>query len=450
MILENCDGIRTADAVLHMKSCSTSLGLLLVTLTACALTACSESPSESEAGALSGEQAPEASPAPSAEGEAQTPSATPAPPPVDPNALPTITSGDGITVESVARVSARTFDIVLSTPHISNAATLEGNGVRITLPPDYATSGKRYPVVYDLHGAGGQSYKAHWWNGELEGMASGANADVIIVMPDGGKNGWYTDWVDGSIPQNWETYHLTQLVPFIDRNLRTIADRSARGIIGTSMGGFGASRYAVDRPDLFAALGTVSGATNSENIGIQTIVIAASTLFQLPMYGAYGPPGPLSAKWAEANPVRRAGRLANVATFMTVGNAGEDPLATTGIIGAAVIAQVNAAINQIPDPLGLRGVFNDIAATLRVPPPPTAQTDLAGAVLGPITEGTVREASVALHNALVQAKVKHEFEILVPRDTPYGHCVADHGWPCLKDEFASTLPKVLGVLADAR
>jgi S-formylglutathione hydrolase FrmB len=302
----------------------------------------------------------------------------------------TFTSGDGITVTAVTQVSERTVDVLVSTPAIAEAATSRGNGVRITLPPDYATSGKRYPVIYDLHGAGGGSYVDSWAGGTLEKIASGANADVIIVMPDGGKNGWYTDWIDQSVAQKWETYHLTQLVPFIDRNLRTLGTRAGRGIVGLSMGGFGAMRYAVDRPDLFAVVTSLSGAIDLDQVTVQSAVILPSILFGLPPFGAFGGYGFTSPSWGAVNPVRRASRLATVATFLYIG-AGTDP-----------------------------------------------------------AELIVLAATESMHRALETAGVAHDYTNYgVPGANPYGFCGGGHTFECSLFALGEALPRMLAVLADA-
>ena len=79
-------------------------------------------------------------------------------------------------------------------------------------------------------------------------------------MPDAGKVGWETNWVDQSGgAQAWRDFHVDQLIPWIDANLRTISSKSGRAIAGLSMGGFGAIRYAQDRPDLFTYAASFSG-----------------------------------------------------------------------------------------------------------------------------------------------------------------------------------------------
>jgi pimeloyl-ACP methyl ester carboxylesterase len=85
---------------------------------------------------------------------------------------------------------------------------------------------------------------------------------MIVVMPDGGAMGWYTDWYAGDRPvqPRWETYHVGELVPWIDATYRTIAARRGRAIAGLSMGGFGALSYAARHPGTFAAAASFSGA----------------------------------------------------------------------------------------------------------------------------------------------------------------------------------------------
>ena len=58
-----------------------------------------------------------------------------------------------------------------------------------------------------------------------------AHAPMIVVMPDGGADGWYTDWYQGDRPvqPRWETYHVGELIPWIDATYRTIAARRGRG-----------------------------------------------------------------------------------------------------------------------------------------------------------------------------------------------------------------------------
>src|SRR6202022_3173993 len=58
----------------------------------------------------------------------------------------------------------------------------------------------------------------------------------------------------------WETFHVGQLIPWVDANLRTVASRPGRAIAGLSQGGFCAMSYAARHPDMFTTAVSFSGA----------------------------------------------------------------------------------------------------------------------------------------------------------------------------------------------
>jgi S-formylglutathione hydrolase FrmB len=73
-------------------------------------------------------------------------------------------------------------------------------------------------------------------------------------MPNGDSFGFYINWVNpGDVaPHNWRTYHMEQLVSWIDFSLRTVAKKEGCAVVGFPMGGFGAIRYAQQYPNNFA------------------------------------------------------------------------------------------------------------------------------------------------------------------------------------------------------
>jgi len=84
-------------------------------------------------------------------------------------------------------------------------------------------------------------------------------------MPEAGIAGFYNDWhgpADGGFTPKWETFHLSQVLPWIDASFNTVKNKSGRAVAGLSMGGFGALKYAADRPDLFSAVGAFSPGTD--------------------------------------------------------------------------------------------------------------------------------------------------------------------------------------------
>jgi len=128
-------------------------------------------------------------------------------------------------------------------------------GFNIYTPPDYATSDKRYPVIYWLHGgssgveAVGIGHSAILHKAILQKQIQ----PMIMVFPNGANGaGLYYDSVDGTIMI--ETALMKELIPFIDKNYRTIPSREARAIEGFSGGGFGALKFAFEYPELFCSV----------------------------------------------------------------------------------------------------------------------------------------------------------------------------------------------------
>lgn len=127
----------------------------------------------------------------------------------------------------------------------------------IILPAGYEKSGKRYPVLYLLHGRNGN---LNSWT-EMGVPEYSAGYDLIVVMPDAG-NSWYVNWVEseGGKKNDWVDYVTKDLIVFVDAHYRTIAARKGRAIDGFSMGGYGALTLGFLHPDLFCSVNSHSGA----------------------------------------------------------------------------------------------------------------------------------------------------------------------------------------------
>jgi S-formylglutathione hydrolase FrmB len=129
----------------------------------------------------------------------------------------------------------------------------------VRLPPGYATSGKRYPVVYFLHGlpAGPTSYQAVAW---VENALDVAGGQAILVAPQGTRrvdgDPEYHDWGPG---RNWATALAVELPRAIDRAYRTIPTRAGRAIVGVSAGGYGAVILGLQHPQQFSVIESWSG-----------------------------------------------------------------------------------------------------------------------------------------------------------------------------------------------
>ena len=132
-------------------------------------------------------------------------------------------------------------------------------GYCIYLPPAYATdAARRFPVIYNLHGAGGNELHSFSDAKALhDGIVAGRWAPMILVLPNGGQATFYKDSADGKLPA--ETLIIRELIPHIDQTFRTIPARSGRAIEGFSMGGRGATRLALKYPELFCSLHNQAG-----------------------------------------------------------------------------------------------------------------------------------------------------------------------------------------------
>jgi enterochelin esterase-like enzyme len=151
--------------------------------------------------------------------------------------------------------------------HITvHGTSLEGNlegdkadrDVIVFLPPGYAShKDERYPVVYALHGF---SIGAEQWTREihvpqtLEGAFALGTREMIVVLPDSKTVHNGSMYSSSVTTGNFEQFIADDLVSYIDAHYRTIARRSSRGLVGHSMGGYGATRIGMKHPTVFGAL----------------------------------------------------------------------------------------------------------------------------------------------------------------------------------------------------
>lgn len=144
-------------------------------------------------------------------------------------------------------------------------------------PPGYETSGSRYPVLYLLHGMGGDE-KAWLELGRasqiLDNLIASGKADpMIVVMPNGNASQEAAPG-ETSAGLNPPTIQLPktmdgsfeaafpEIVDFIDSNYHTLPDKAHRAIAGLSMGGFHSLNISREYPDMFDYVGLFSAAIN--------------------------------------------------------------------------------------------------------------------------------------------------------------------------------------------
>ena len=141
----------------------------------------------------------------------------------------------------------------------------------IILPNSYHN--EPLPVIYLLHGAGGDF--SNWMRRApfIEDLAE--ELGVIIVCPDGGKQGWYLD-SPVLLESQYETFIVSELIPSVDSLYPTLATSDYRAITGLSMGGHGALYLTLRHPKLFDSAGSMSGGVDlrpfPENWGIPKLL----------------------------------------------------------------------------------------------------------------------------------------------------------------------------------
>jgi cephalosporin-C deacetylase-like acetyl esterase len=139
---------------------------------------------------------------------------------------------------------------------------LEGDAVDrpviVILPPSYARdSTRRYPVIYALHG---YSIGADQWTQEIhvpqtiEGAFARGAHEMIVVLPDSKTLHNGSMYSSSVTTGDFEMFVARDVVSYIDAHYRTIPTRDSRGLVGHSMGGYGAARIGMKHADVFGSL----------------------------------------------------------------------------------------------------------------------------------------------------------------------------------------------------
>lgn len=160
----------------------------------------------------------------------------------------------------------------------------------IILPNDYyIDTDRHYPVLYLLHGMGGNNSdwatQGNAKQAVQDAIANGVVAPLIVVMPDA-FNTFYVNGYQNGL--QYETYFMEEFMPFIEKKYRISANRETRFIAGLSMGGFGASYYAFSYPEMFVYCYAMSGALEGIGSGltpsISEIIARYDVFGELPGY----------------------------------------------------------------------------------------------------------------------------------------------------------------------
>ena len=261
-----------------------------------------------------------------------------------------------LSVVSTTQVAPRLLE------HVVRSAALGGEAVvRIQLPTGYDQDRRReWPMALLLHG---RSENGRTWSEktdleQFDGM--------VVVMPDGGRVGWYTDWYDdsccGPLRQQWESFHIGELLPWAETAYRLADGRSQRFVAGDSMGGFGAMSYAARHPDVFGGAAELSGFVDLMLLEASGLIGVDGQSYQVagtPFGSIFGPSVTEEVRWRGRNPVDLAENLRHTDLVLRHGNGlpaqeGESP-----DWGETAIRQTGVSLHDRLTSLGIDHVWDD-------------------------------------------------------------------------------------------
>jgi diacylglycerol O-acyltransferase / trehalose O-mycolyltransferase len=225
-------------------------------------------------------------------------------------------------VVATQTLGPRVRDLTIDSPALGRSAK-----VRLLLPRRFqAQPHRRWPVLWLLHGCC-DTYESWTRSTDVEELAG--LADVLVVMPEAGQVGFYSDWYQRGQggPSRWESFHLTELRQLLERDWRA---GNRRVVAGLSMGGLGAMAYAARHPGMFRAAASYSGLLHTRYQGdplpgprmIQDLLGD----FDEDPDALWGDPRRHGDLWAAHNPYDLAPRLRQVGLFVSVGSGQPGPL----------------------------------------------------------------------------------------------------------------------------
>jgi esterase/lipase superfamily enzyme len=183
-------------------------------------------------------------------------------------------------------------------------------------------------------------------------------------MPDTTGYGNYVDWYNAGAygPPKWETFHMGELLPWIDAHYPTIAARSGRAIAGLSMGGGGAMHDAARHPDLFTAAAAFSGAVDTNSLYVQPLTSTSGFADGEMPNAVFGPRATDEVRWRGHNPWDLAMNLRGMFLQLDTGNGQPGGPGGGGDPVESGVHEEMVSFHQQLDRLGYPHVWNDYGA----------------------------------------------------------------------------------------
>lgn len=280
------------------------------------------------------------------------------------------------------KVSDRLIELTIDSPSFT-----EPTKVHVFLPTGYgADPAKRWPVTYVL---AGMMNNYNSFANQLKGEQLTARYPSIIVSPDG-NSGFWSDWYNGGAfgPPEYETFVIDQLIPLIDGRYRTDPRRSQRAISGISMGGYGSMMMAARHPDLFGQAASISGAVDSNDPAIGTVLSLAPTFDGGAIDAIYGSRLDQEVRWRGHNPTDLAANLRGMKLQLRTANGilapeigeGSEPADIASCVVEAGVYQGSTNMHERLVRLGVEHQWKDYGNGCHTPENFTRETNdtLAG------------------------------------------------------------------------
>ncbi|WP_159325755.1 alpha/beta hydrolase [Streptomyces tendae] len=238
------------------------------------------------------------------------------------------TARPGAEVVAVTRVADRQVDLSVRSTALGGRTV----DVRLLTPDGWDPNDRQHwPTLWLLHGCCGD-YTS--WTSMTDVAETDSLRDVLVVMPEAGWNGWYSDWWNhgqGGDPA-WETFHTKELRHLLERDWGA---GSNRVVAGLSMGGQGALLYAARHPGMFKATAAFSGSAhpllNEESIDRIMGFFAGQGNDPLRVWG-----DPVAQRriWQAHDPFHLAKRLRSIPVYLSCGDGTTGPLDPPGATSA--------------------------------------------------------------------------------------------------------------------
>jgi diacylglycerol O-acyltransferase / trehalose O-mycolyltransferase len=230
---------------------------------------------------------------------------------------------EGAYVVAQEQIGPHLVDLTIQSPVLGRTAK-----VRLLTPNGWEQRRRsdRWPVFYLLHGCC-DTYDS--WTRETDVEDLRRLHNVLVVMPEAGPVGWYSNWWNHGAggPPAWETFHLRELRQLLERGYGA---GHRRVVAGLSMGGFGALSYAARNPGMFRAAASYSGVVHPLHDEFPEGLLGLQAEFGEDPLALWGDPVAQRRIWKAHDPYYLAKRLRRTPVFLSVGDgtAGPfDPLA---------------------------------------------------------------------------------------------------------------------------